>query len=81
MTMATERTTSIDNTNHDLVHSLSVRMDTAWHDRSYQNESACSDCRRIFDRMAELDREAIQLLSSELASHVRANKFPIDLTD
>jgi hypothetical protein len=79
--VAGERTTSVDDTNHDLVHSLSVRMDAAWHDRSYRDESACEGCQRMFDRLAELDREATQLLSDELAQHVRENKFPVDLTD
>jgi hypothetical protein len=79
--VATERVTSIDNTNHDLIHSLSVRMDAAWHDQSYQSESACESCRRIFDRLREVDRDAIRLLSQELSEHVKENKFPIDLVD
>ena len=70
-----------DNANHNLVHSLSVRLDAAWHDRSYGQEAACEGCQRIFARLHELDEEAEQLLSGELLTHVQANKFPVDLTD
>jgi tRNA U54 and U55 pseudouridine synthase Pus10 len=71
----------LDNTNHDLVHTLSVRLDANWHDTSYRDETSCERCRDVFARLRELDEEAIQLLSNELASHVRANKFPVDLSD
>ncbi len=30
---------------------------------------------------AEIDREAAQLLSVELAAHVRSNRFPLDISD
>lgn len=71
----------IDNTNHNLVHTLSVRLDARWHDQSYGEETKCDSCRRAFARLRELDDQAIQLLTSELAAHVKANKFPLDLTD
>lgn len=71
----------IDNTNHDLVHTLSVRVDAQWHDRSYEAETRCDGCRRIFDRLREMDREAVRLLSRELSQHIRMNKFPLDIAD
>ncbi len=71
----------MDNTNHDLVHMLSVRLDADWHDRVYGHETACDGCVRMFDRLRELDDESVRLLSDELVAHVKANKFPLDLTD
>ena len=65
----------IDNTNHDLIHTLSVRLDARWHDRSYQDEVTCPTCRHLFQRLREIDEEAIQLLTDEIAEHVRAGKF------
>ncbi len=65
----------MDNTNHDLVHTLSVRLDARWHDTSYEQEVVCSSCHRMFERLRELDDEAIRLLSVELADHVRSGKF------
>ncbi len=71
----------VDNVNHDLLHSISVRLDAQWHDRGYEAETACPDCRKVFDRLSEMDREAARLLAGELAAHVRENKFPVDLSD
>ena len=66
---------TLTNTNHDIVHALSVRLDARWHDASYQDEVTCLGCRHVFDRLRQLDDEAIGLLSGELADHVRAGKF------
>ena len=71
----------MDNTNYDLVHALGVRASAAWHEQSYEAESACSRCVEVFERLRELDQEATGLLTAELERHVRQNKFPIDLTD
>lgn len=71
----------VDDTNHDLVHALSVRLDARWHDSSYGSETQCTGCRRVFDRLHEMDREAAQLLSAELGAHVRSNRFPLDISD
>lgn len=71
----------LDDTNHDLVHALSVRLDSRWHDLSYGKETKCTACRRAFERLQDLDDQAVQLLTRELAAHVKANKFPVDLTD
>jgi hypothetical protein len=71
----------LDDTNHDLVHTLSVRLDASWHDRSYATETACDGCKRVFERLRDVDEEAVRLLSDELVAHVRANKFPLDLSD
>lgn len=76
-----DQTSIVDNVNHDLLHSISVRLDTQWHDQGYEAETSCPDCRKIFDRLAEMDREAARLLTGELAAHVRASKFPVDLSD
>ena len=80
-TIREERKMYMDNTNHDLVHMLSVRLDADWHDSSYSDETACDGCHRVFDRLHELDDEAVRLLSDELVAHVKANKFALDLTD
>ena len=66
----------MDNTNHDLVHTLSVRLDAGWHDVSYRNEVDCEGCRRVFERLYQIDEEAVSLLSTELAEHVRLGHFP-----
>ena len=71
----------MDDTNYDLVHALGVRAAAAWHEQSYEGESACSDCVEMFERLRKLDQEATGLLTAELERHVRQNKFPIDLTD
>jgi hypothetical protein len=39
------------------------------------------DLRRVFDRLRDLDREAVRLLTGELTEHVRSNKFPLHLSD
>ncbi len=67
---------AIDNTNHDLVHTLSVRLDARWHDTSYEEEVNCQGCRQMFEQLRKLDDEAIRLLSDELVAHVRSGKFP-----
>jgi len=66
----------MDNTNHDLIHTLSVRLDTRWHHQTYEDEVNCPGCRRIFERLKELDDEAISLLAGELAEHVHSGRFP-----
>jgi hypothetical protein len=71
----------VDDTNHDLLHTLSVRLDARWHERTYRAETECEGCQRVFEHLQGLDRDAIRLLTTELAAHVRANKFPIDLSD
>jgi hypothetical protein len=71
----------MDDTNHDLIHALSVRLDSQWHDLSYGAETRCDGCRKAFERIRSLDAEAVALLSRELANHIRQNKFPLDLTD
>ncbi|HEY5477532.1 MAG TPA: hypothetical protein VIK11_12555 [Tepidiformaceae bacterium] len=76
-----DQTSIVDNVNHDLLHSISVRLDAQWHDRGYEAETTCPDCRKIFDRLSQMDREAARLLTGELAAHVRASKFPVDLSD
>jgi hypothetical protein len=76
-----DQTSIVDNVNHNLLHSISVRLDAQWHDQGYQAETTCPDCRKIFDRLSAMDREATRLLTGELAAHVRASKFPVDLPD
>ena len=66
----------MDNTNHDLIHTLSVRLDASWHDRTYEEEITCVNCRHIFERLKQLDDEAISLLAGELAEHVHSGRFP-----
>lgn len=80
MTSKSDQDLPVDNTNHDLVHTLSVRLDAQWHDRTYEAETHCEGCRRVFDRLRAMDREAVQLLTRELAAHVRTNRFPLDLS-
>ncbi|MEP7216915.1 MAG: hypothetical protein ABI782_11740 [Anaerolineaceae bacterium] len=76
-----EQKTVVDDTNHNLVHALSVRLDARWHDSSYGSETKCVGCQRVFERLREIDREAAQLLNTELAAHVRSNRFPLDISD
>jgi|GEM_PF-5186685 len=71
----------VDDTNHDLIHSLSVRLDARWHDSTYGAETRCPGCQAAFARLRELDSEAIQLLTNELTRHVKVGRFPIDLVD
>jgi hypothetical protein len=73
--------TAVDDTNHDLVHTLSARMDGSWHLATYAHETRCPGCRQVFERLREMDREAVRLLSAELKSHIKSNRFPLDLTD
>jgi hypothetical protein len=76
-----DQDTVLDNTNHDLIHALSVRLDAQWHDKSYRSETLCPSCMATFERVQEMDREAVRLLSIELREHVQDNKFPADLVD
>ena len=71
----------MDNTNYDLVHALGVRAAAAWHEQGYERDTACNSCVTLFERLRETDQEATGLLTAELEKHVRANKFPVDLTD
>jgi hypothetical protein len=71
----------VDDTNHDLIHTLSVRLDNRWHDRSYATETKCPGCQKTFERLRAMDAEAARLLSTELKRHISDNKFPLDLTD
>ena len=71
----------VDDTNHNLVHTLSVRLDARWHDAGYAFETDCAGCESLFDRLRELDSEAIRLLTAELSRHVTSGRFPIDLAD
>lgn len=70
-----------DDTNHNLVHTLSVRLDARWHDTGYGYETECPGCQALFGRLRELDNEAIRLLGAELARHVTSGRFPVDLAD
>ena len=58
-----------------------LQPDAQWHDRSYEAESSCDGCRKIFEGLRQMDREAIQALGRELAVRVRLNKLPLDLRD
>ncbi|MBA4181031.1 MAG: hypothetical protein C0506_10625 [Anaerolinea sp.] len=71
----------VDDTNHDLIHALSVRLDSRWHDGSYAAETKCQGCKKVFDRLRAMDAEAARLLTGELKNHITDNKFPLDLTD
>lgn len=71
----------VDDTNHNLVHTLSVRLDARWHDSGYSMETECPGCQSLFSRLRELDGEAIRLLTAELARHVSSGRFPVDLAD
>ncbi len=71
----------VDDTNHDLIHTLSVRLDAQWHGRLYEAETRCEACRSVFEHLRAMDREAIQLLTREVANHSRTSRFPLDLTD
>ena len=44
----------VDDTNHDLVHALSVRLDARWQEGSYGLETHCAGCRQVFDRLREI---------------------------
>jgi len=72
---------AIDNANHNLIHTLSVRLDARWHDRDYPADTECPGCKALFDRLKEIDTEAVRLLTAELARHVQSGKFPLDLAD
>ena len=52
----------MDNTNHDLVHTLSVRLDAGWHDSSYRKEVACESCQLVFDRLGEFLMVYLELI-------------------
>lgn len=71
----------VDNTNHDLIHTLSVRLDAGWHHQVYTAETKCQGCHEVFERLRELDRDAVKMLSGELKRHIESNRFPIDLSD
>ena len=66
----------MDNTNFDLIKTLSVRANADWHDQSYRSDVQCDGCRRLFDRLHAMDQEAVQLLSEELAQHINQGVFP-----
>ena len=78
---AREQDILVDDTNHDLIHALSVRLDSRWHDRSYAAETKCEGCQKAFERLRAIDAEATRLLTWELKRHITDNKFPLDLTD
>jgi hypothetical protein len=71
----------MDDVNYNLVHTLSVRGASSWHDSSYEKEATCGGCRALFERLRAMDEEALSLLTAELADHVRTQRFPVDLTD
>jgi hypothetical protein len=79
--MKSEQDAVVDDTTHDLIHTLSVRLDAGWHHQVYTTETKCQGCHQVFERLGELDREAVQLLSDELRKHIKSNRFPLDLTD
>ena len=76
-----DQETIVDDTNHDLIHALSVRLDSRWHDQWYAADTKCQGCLAVFERLRALDAEATRLLTTELKRHMTANKFPLDLTD
>jgi hypothetical protein len=81
MLMKRDQDAVVDNTNHDLIHTLSVRLDAGWHHQVYTAETKCQGCHQVFERLRELDREALQILSGELAKHIKSDRFPVDLSD
>ena len=76
-----DQDTILDDTNHDLIHALSVRLDAQWHDKTYRSETVCPGCMAAFERIQDMDREAARLLSIELRAHIEDNKFPVDMVD
>lgn len=71
----------IDDGNHNLIHTLSVRLDARWHDRDYSSEAECPGCQSLFQRLNEMDTEAVRLLTAEVARHVKTGNFPLELAD
>lgn len=71
----------VDDANHNLIHALSVRLDSRWHDIAYPTDTECPGCASLFARLEQLDGEAIRLLTAELGRHVKQGRFPIDLAD
>lgn len=66
----------MDDTNFDLIKTLSVRANADWHDKAYREEVRCEGCRKLFAHLHGMDQEAVRLLTEELIQHVRAGAFP-----
>jgi GR25 family glycosyltransferase involved in LPS biosynthesis len=67
----------LKNHNHDLVHSLSEKLDAVWrYQREYlKNAKGCSSCIKIWKKLMTDDEKHVKILKEEISRHIKRNRF------
>jgi uncharacterized protein (DUF427 family) len=67
----------LKNYNHDLIHSLSEKLDAVWrYQKEYlKNAEACKDCVALWKKLMADDEKHIEMLKEEISRHIKENRF------
>ena len=71
--MAAASQEPVSNTLHNLIQTLSVKIDSAARYPTYQEDArshGCKQCEDLFGRIAETDQQIIEELTGHLGAHL-----------
>lgn len=62
----------IANCGHNTLHALSTTLDALWRYDQYVKDACDKDCRQVWQKIAELDRQKKELLLEALESKAKS---------
>ncbi|HAR63829.1 MAG: hypothetical protein DKM50_08550 [Candidatus Margulisiibacteriota bacterium] len=69
----------MDNPNFDLVEELAKKASSVWRLDQYLNDAKstnnCQHCVELWQKMKELDTQAVDMLQKEIVMHVQSGVF------
>lgn len=67
----------LKNHNHDLVHSLSEKLDAVWrYQKEYlKNAEGCPSCVNLWKNLMKDDEKHIEMLKEEIGRHIKEGRF------
>jgi hypothetical protein len=72
------RTEAVTNVNHDLIQTMSEKLDSMWRYDKYIEDAEkdnCAECASLFSQMKEDDQRHVELLRAEIERHVHRQTF------
>jgi hypothetical protein len=67
----------LKNHNHDLIHSLSEKLDAVWRYQNHylKDSEGCKNCVDMWKKFIEDDEKHIEMLKEEISRHIKENRF------
>src|ERR671922_2513454 len=72
------RTEAVTNVNHDLIQTMSEKLDAVWRYDKYIEDAQkdnCQECATLFQRLKQEDQRQIEQLRTEIERHVQQRTF------